>query len=416
MAFDGYDLSHFVHGTSGDVLDLTGRFHDWLARAEPDGYYLYSQPLLSAPDTTVTVRDRKTGRAVELINLSSYNYLGLSSRPEVVAAAVEALHRYGLGASGSPLLSGTMDLHEELAAELSKFKNKPATLLFPTGYAANLGFISALMRPGDTVLCDRYAHASSVDGAILSKSRTAFFRHNDAADLDRRLGRAEGRKLVVVEGVYSMDGDLCALPEIVEVAAAHGARILLDEAHSTFLFGARGRGVAEHFGLEDRVDFHLGTFSKALGGQGGYVSCAEDVHDYVRAYGRARLFSCNLAPPVAAGVLAALRLAQAEPHLRDQLWRNVAYLRRRLAEEGVDTAGSASQIVPVMVDDDVRVFAVAEKLQRRGVFLPPVTYPAVPKNRSRLRLAVSAAHTEEQLETAVRAIAVTLREEEGRSR
>jgi 8-amino-7-oxononanoate synthase len=409
--FDGYDLSHFYHGTSDDILDMVRRFDQWHRRAVPEGYHLYSQALQQGAEPMVRVRTRKAGKVRDLINLSSYNYLGIAQRPEVRSAATEALERYGLGASGSPLLSGTMDVHEELAHELSKFKRKRSTILFPTGYSAGLGFISALMRPGDTVLCDQYCHASAVDGAILSKSRTVFFRHNDPSDLDRRLRMARGRKLVVVEGVYSMDGDLCPLPQIVEVAARHGARTLIDEAHSTFVFGEDGRGVAEHFGVEDEIDFHLGTLSKALGGQGGYVCSTEEIADYVTAYGRARLFSCNLAPPVAAGVLAGLRIATAEPHLREQLWRNVRYLRRRLTEEAVDIGRTASHIIPVMVNDDVRIFPLTEKLQERGLFLPPVIYPAVSKNRSRLRIAASAAHTQEQLEIAVQVIAATLREE-----
>ena len=190
---------------------------------------------------------------------------------------------------------------------MADFKDKEAAILFPTGYSANVGFISAIMRSGDTILCDQYSHASIVDGAILAKSKTVFFRHNNPLDLERKLTGVRGKKLVVVEGVYSMDGDVCVLPEIVEVAKRHGARILIDEAHSTFLFGPNGRGVAEHFGLDDEVDFHLGTFSKSLGGQGGFVCGSQELIDYVNAFGRSRFFSCNLAPTVAAGLLAGLQ-------------------------------------------------------------------------------------------------------------
>ena len=347
----------------------------------------------------------------ELLNLASYNYLGISYRPEVKQAAVEAVERYGLGASGSPILSGTFDVHEDFARELARFKDKEACILFPTGYSANVGFISALMRAGDTILVDQYAHASIVDGAILAKSKTVFFRHNNPMDLERKIGSVKGKKLVVVEGVYSMDGDICTLPEIVEVAKRHGARILIDEAHSTFLFGPNGRGVAEHFGLDKEVDFHLGTFSKSLGGQGGFVAGTKDLIDYVMAFGRSRFFSCNLSPVLTAGLLAGLRIAVAEPQLRTKLWSNVAFLRRRFAEEGVDIGKSNSQVMPVMVNNDSKVFAVAEKIQDRGLFLNPVTYPAVPKHKSRLRISVSAAHTEQDLDMAARTIAGVLREE-----
>jgi glycine C-acetyltransferase len=409
-AFTDYDYSNFYYGAGEDPLNLLGPFNEWYREALPRGYYLYSEPLQSAPSVRVQVRNRKTGQVHELLNMASYNYLGISYRPEVVDAAVEATRRYGLGASGSPILSGTFEVHNELAEAMADFKEKEAAILFPTGYSANVGFISAIMRSGDTIFCDQYSHASVVDGAILAKSKTVFFRHNNPLDLERKLRGVRGKKLVVVEGVYSMDGDVCVLPEIVEVAKRHGARILIDEAHSTFLFGPNGRGVAEHFGLEDEVDFHLGTFSKSLGGQGGFVCGSRALVDYVNGFGRSRFFSCNLAPGLAAGLLAGVRIVKNEPHLRQKLWSNVAFLRRRFAEEGVDIGKSTSQVMPVLVNNDARVFEVAEKIQDRGLFLQPVTYPAVPKHRSRLRVSVSAAHGEADLEEAVQVIAGVLRE------
>jgi glycine C-acetyltransferase len=359
----------------------------------------------------VVVKNRKTGQRHELLNLASYNYLGISYRDEVKQAAIEATQRYGLGASGSPILSGTFEIHNELAEEIAAFKDKEAAILFPTGYSANIGFIQAMMRSGDTIILDQYAHASVVDGAILAKSNTLWFRHNNPMDLERKLLKTRGKKLVVVEGVYSMDGDVCLLPEIVEVCKRHGARILIDEAHSTFLFGPNGRGVAEHFGLDKEVDFHLGTFSKSLGGQGGFVCGSKDLIDYVNGFGRSRFFSCNLSPILAAGLLAGLRIVENEPQLRTKLWSNVAYMRRRFAEEGIDIGKSTSQVMPVLVNNDAKVFAVAEKIQDRGLFLQPVTYPAVPKHKSRLRISISAAHSEAELETAVAVIAGVLREE-----
>lgn len=409
--FAEYDHSNFYYGAGDDPLNLLRPFQEWYEEALPNGYYLYSEPLASAPTTQVRVTNRKTGQVQDLLNLASYNYLGISYRAEVKRAAIEATQRYGLGASGSPILSGTMDVHVELANAMASFKAKEAAILFPTGYSANVGFISSLMRPGDNIILDQYSHASIVDGAILAKSRTLFFRHNNPMDLERKLLKCSGKKLVVVEGVYSMDGDVCQLPEIVEVCKRHGARILIDEAHSTFLFGPNGRGVAEHFGLDKEVDFHLGTFSKSLGGQGGFVCGTKDLIDYVNAFGRSRFFSCNLAPPVAAGLLAGVKIVENEPDLRAKLWSNVAYLRRRFAEEGVDIGKSTSQVMPVLVNNDPKVFSVAEKIQNRGLYLQPVTYPAVPKHKSRLRVSVSAAHSEQELETAVGVIAGVLREE-----
>lgn len=407
-----YDYSHFYHAAGEDSLSLLEPFSEWLQDARPHGYDLFAEPLVSGPTTQVQVRHRQTGEVEDLLNLASYNYLGLSYRDEVVNAAVQALHRYGLGASGSPILSGTFDIHQQLADRLAAFKGKEAAIVFPTGYSANVGFISSLMRPDDHIFLDQYAHASIVDGSILAKSKTTFFRHNNPAHLEKKLAKAgDAKKLVVVEGVYSMDGDLCLLPEIVEVCKRAGARILIDEAHSTFVFGANGRGVVEHFGLEDEVDFHLGTFSKSLGGQGGFVAGSQALIDYVNAFGRSRFFSCNLAPVVAAGVLAALEIASKEPQLRDQLWSNVRFLRKRFLEEGVDIGKSNSQVIPILVNDDARVFSVARKIRDRGILLHPVVYPAVPKHKSRLRISVSAAHTEAQLEEAIRSISAVLREE-----
>src|SRR5688572_24061722 len=411
VRFTDYDYSNFYYGAGDDPLNVLGPFSDWYRQARPEGYYLYAEPLESAPAVRVRVRNGKTGEVRELINLASYNYLGISYRPEVKKAAVDAVEKYGLGASGSPILSGTFDVHVELADAVAEVKDKEAAILFPTGYSANVGFISALMRAGDHIFLDQYSHASIVDGAILAKSKTVFFRHNNPMDLERKMNGVRGKKLVVVEGVYSMDGDVCARPEIVEVAKRHGARILIDEAHSTFLFGPNGRGVAEHFGLDAEVDFHLGTFSKSLGGQGGFVCGSKDLIDYVQAFGRSRFFSCNLAPNLTAGLLAGLRIVESEPQLRTRLWSNVAFLRRRFAEEGIDIGKSTSQVMPVMVNNDPKVFAIAEKIQDRGLFLQPVTYPAVPKHKSRLRVSVSAAHSEEQLEAAVGVIAGVLREE-----
>ncbi len=410
-AFSDYDYSNFYYGAGDDPLNLLAPFSDWYQEALPNGYYLYSEPLATAPTTRVRVKNRKSGEVQDLLNLASYNYLGISYRPEVKKAAIDAVEHYGLGASGSPILSGTMDIHVQLADAMARFKAKDAAILFPTGYSANVGFISSLMRAGDNIILDQYSHASIVDGAILAKARTVFFRHNNPMDLERKLLKCTGKKLVIVEGVYSMDGDVCQLPEIVEVCKRHGARILIDEAHSTFLFGPNGRGVAEHFGLDKEVDFHLGTFSKSLGGQGGFVCGSRDLVDYVNAFGRSRFFSCNLAPPVAAGLLAGVQIVENEPQLRAKLWSNVAYLRRRFAEDGIDIGKSTSQVMPVLVNNDAKVFAVAEKIQNRGLYLQPVTYPAVPKHKSRLRISVSAAHSEDELEQAVQVIGGVLRDE-----
>jgi len=393
-----YDYTNFYFGAGDDAFAMLEPFQDWYSQVRPRGYYQYELPIHSAPSTRVDVEDTKTHEVRRgLINFASYNYLGLSYRDEVKEAIKEAVDIYGGGSSGSPILSGTTDLHRRLSEKLAEFKAKEDTLIFPTGYSANVGVIAGLMRSGDLIVADQFAHASIVDGMILSKAKSRFFRHNRADDLERKLKGFEGKKLVIVEGVYSMDGDITPLPEIVEVAKRHNARILIDEAHSTFVFGENGRGVAEHFGLDEEIDLHIGTFSKSLGGQGGFLAGSRALIDYLRGFSRSRFFSCALAPTVTAGILRALELAKEEPELRTQLWDNVEFMQDRLREAGVDVGNSESQVIPIMVRNDATIFDLGEELLREGVFINPVRYPAVGKHKSRFRMSISAAHTKEQL-------------------
>jgi glycine C-acetyltransferase len=357
----------------------------------------------------VDVEDTKTGEIRKgLLNFASYNYLGLSYRPEVKEAIKAAVDRYGAGSSGSPILSGTTALLQQLAGDVARFKGKEAAMIFPTGYSANVGVIAGLMRAGDLVVADQFAHASIVDGMILSKAQSRFFRHNRPQELDRKLQGFDGKKLVIIEGVYSMDGDLALLPEIVEICRARGARILIDEAHSTFLFGKNGRGVAEHFGLDDEVDIHLGTFSKSLGGQGGFVAGSQALIDYLRGFSRSRFFSCALAPPIVAGLIKALELMESEPELREKLWANVDFMQNRLRDAGVDIGDSESQVIPIMIRNDATIFDIGEQLFREGIFINPVKYPAVGKHKSRFRMSVSSAHSREELEEGAEIIARVL--------
>ena len=407
-----YDYSSFFYSSSDDPFAILEPYNEWYNAAVPEGYYLFAQAMATPPDGRIQLTEGKHHERLQLLNLSSYNYLGLSSRAEVIAAAKAALDQYGLGAAGSPILSGTMDVHVRLEEELAKFKRKEAVMVFPTGYSTNVGLISGIMRPGDWIIADQNSHASIVDGAILSKAEVRFFRHNNPADLEKKLQKAHGKKtLVAIEGVYSMDGDVCPLPDLVAVAKKYGARILLDEAHSAFVYGANGRGVAEHFGLEEEVDMHVGTFSKALGGQGGYVAGSRNLYNYLKGFARSRVFSCALSPVVTAGVLTSLGIAQREPQLRAKLWENVAHIRARLEENGVDIGQSTSQVIPIMVKNDRRVFELGHKLLRAGLYLQPIIYPAVAKHRSRFRVSVSASHTTEQLDEGVAILVKVLREE-----
>lgn len=404
-----YDYTNFYFGSGNDPFDMLGPFDEWWKDAEPAGYYLYGLPMQGEPKTRVDIRNTKTGKVHKnLLNFASYNYLGLSYRPEVKEAVAAAAEIYGNGASGSPILSGSMEVHEELSEELARFKNKEAVLLFPTGYSVNLGVIAGLMRSGDLIVADQYAHASLVDGMILSKATSRFFRHNKVEDLERKLKKFSGKKLVLVEGVYSMDGDVAVLPEIVDVCKRYGARILIDEAHSTFIYGQNGRGVAEHFDLEDEIDLHVGTFSKSLGGQGGFLAGSQKLINYLRGFSRSRFFSCGLSPVVTAGILKALEIFEAEPELRAGLWSNVEYMQKILREAGVPVGQSESQVIPILIQDDARIFEIGEELLRQGIYLNPVQYPAVPKHKSRFRMSISAVHSRQELSEAADIISKVL--------
>jgi len=407
-----YDYSSFFYSSGDDPFAIFEPYNEWFNAAQRHGYYLFAQAMSTPPGGAIMLTEGHAQQHVKLLNLASYNYLGLSARPEVIAAAKAALDQFGLGAAGSPVLSGTMDVHVKLEEALARFKKKEAVMVFPTGYSTNVGLISGIMRPGDWIIADQNSHASIVDGAILSKADVRFFRHNSAADLEKKLQKVQGKKvLVAIEGVYSMDGDVCPLPELVAVAKKYGARILLDEAHSAFVYGEHGRGVAEHYGLEEEVDIHVGTFSKALGGMGGYVAGSQNLYNYLKGFARSRVFSCALSPVVTAGVLKSLEIAQAEPHLRTQLWKNVAYIRGRLEAEGVDIGQSTSQVIPIMIKNDRRVFEIGRRLLGAGLYLQPIIYPAVAKHRSRFRVSISAAHTTDQLDEGVAILVKVLREE-----
>ena len=267
-----------------------------------------------------------------------------------------------------------------------------------------------MVGPEDWVIADMSAHASIFDGCQLAQAKLSLFRHNDMVSLKKRLQGAKGRKLVVVEGVYSMDGDVAPLDEVATLCAQHGARLMVDEAHSAFVYGANGRGLGEHFGVEHAVDVHFGTLSKSLGGMGGYVAGSKTLIDYLRAYARSQVFSCALSPPVVGGLRAALAIARAEPELRTKLWENVAICRDALLAEGVDIGDSTSQVIPIMIRDDRRVFDVCRSLEAAGVYLNPILYPAVKRAQSRFRVSISAAHAPDELRLAAKIIGQVLRE------
>ncbi|HUO75094.1 MAG TPA: 8-amino-7-oxononanoate synthase [Solirubrobacteraceae bacterium] len=361
--------------------------------------------LISGPQGPHVLLDGKP-----VLLLCSNNYLGLADHPRVRAAAAEAAMRWGVGAGASRLVSGTMTIHRRLEERLAEFKQREAALLFGSGYLANTGVVAALARPGDIVFSDQLNHASIVDGCRLSRAEVFVYDHCDMEHLAWGLEQAEGRgALIVTDSVFSMDGDIAPLAEIVELAAQHRVRVMVDEAHGTGTIGPDGRGAVAEAGVEDEVDVIVGTLGKALGSYGAFVACDRTMARYLVNAARTFIFSTALPPPAVAGAQAALELLQERPRRVSKLAANAAALRGALADEGFDVAGSRTHIVPLVLGDADLAMQICEAALSRGVFAQAIRPPTVPPMTSRLRLAVMASHREEELRTAARILAAAAR-------
>jgi 8-amino-7-oxononanoate synthase len=358
------------------------------------GWYPYFKVVESEQGAEAIVDGRK------MIMLGSNNYLGLTNHLKVKEAAINAVKTYGTGCTGSRYLNGTLTLHVEAEARLAKFMQREGALLFSTGYQTNLGTISALVGKGEFVITDRLDHASIVDGCRLSFGKTLKFRHNDMEDLERilkHLGPSVG-KMVVVEGVFSMEGSITSLPEVVKLCQTYKAVLMVDDAHSMGVLGENGRGTAEHFGLEHAVDISMGTFSKSFASMGGFIATDLDVIEYIKHHSRPLIFSASMAPATIAAVLAALDIIEQEPERRELLWRNAAHLRTGLQELGFNTGRSATPVIPVILGDDTLTFRFWRALFDRGVFTNAAVRPAVAPGSALLRTSVIATHTPAQID------------------
>lgn len=344
----------------------------------------------------------------EVIVLCSSNYLGLATHPRLKAAAIEATDRLGVCSAASRLISGNNELYPTLEERLAEFKGREAALVFSTGYMANLGVISALVGEGDVVYADALSHASIIDGCRLSRAAVKVFPHNDVNALEEVLKSESGfrRKLVVVDGVYSMDGDLAPLSDLTKLVKNHDAMLMLDDAHGTGVLGKRGSGTAEHFGLEARegVDIEIGTLGKALGSFGAYVVGSRSLREYLINRSRSFIFTCALPPSALAAATAALTLLEEEPGIRQRLWDNVRHFREGLERLGLSTEPSVTHILPVLTHERQRTMALSERLLELGVFCQGIRPPTVPPGTSRLRFTVTAEHTRAELDQALEAV------------
>jgi len=362
--------------------------------AKAAGYYFLFRKIESAQDTEVIVGGRK------LIMAGSNNYLGLTNHPKVKEAAIKAVEKYGSGCAGSRFLNGNLDIHDALEEKLAAFFRQEAAVIFATGYQTNLGTISSLMGRNDVIILDKFDHASIIDGCRLSFGKVRKFRHNDMQDLERVLSSASDTagKLIIVDGIFSMEGDITSLPDVIALAKKYGARVMVDDAHAIGVLGEGGRGTAEHFHLEDEVDMIMGTYSKTLAAIGGFICASREVTNYVRHFARSLIFSASLAPALVAAVSAALDVIQEEPELRERLWHNTRKMLKGFKELGFNTGTSETPIIPIIIGDQMKTFEMCGLLQEYGVFVNPTISPAVPPGRELLRTSYMATHTDEQLD------------------
>ncbi len=379
-----------------DLFDKCGRLTK-PREAQLGGFYPYFVPIESPSGPEVIIGGKP------MIMLGSNNYLGLTQHPTVIEAARAAIDRYGTGCTGSRLLNGTLDLHQELERRLARFVGKESALVFTTGFQVNLGVISALVGRNDVLILDRADHASIVDGARLSFGKTVRFPHNDMGQLERILQAHAGSSgcLIVVDGVFSMEGDLANLPEIVRLAQRYGARVMVDDAHGVGVMGPDGRGTAHHFGLEEQVDLIMGTFSKSFASTGGFVAGSEEVIYYIKHTARAFLFSASIPPASAAAALAALDVIESEPERVDKLWANARRMKHELDALGFDTGASTTPIIPIVVGEEYRLAFLWRKVFDSGVFVNAAVAPAVEPDHALLRTSYMATHEPRHLDRAL---------------
>src|SRR5579864_4035148 len=339
----------------------------------------------------------------EVITLSSNNYLGLTVHPRLRAAAIKAIEDYGVGSGSVRTIAGNMTLHNVLEEKLARFKHTEASLTIQSGYATNLGVISALMQEGDIIVSDELNHASIIDGIRLNRTPRKVYPHKDMAGLRRALEEAKGanKVMVVTDGVFSMDGDIAPLPQIVALAEEYDAFVMVDDAHSSGVLGKNGRGTISHFGLEGRVALQIGTLSKGIGALGGYVACSKDVKDYLLQRARPVLFSTSHPPSVVATCIAALDLLEEDTSLVERLWENTAFFKRGLEQLGFNTGKSETPITPVIVGEGALALRLSRRLFDEGVFAQGIVFPTVPADKCRVRTIVTALHTREELSKAL---------------
>ena len=373
------------------------RSYDAADRLKQANLYPYFRVIESEQDTEVMI----DGKPV--LMFGSNSYLGLTNHPKLKAAAHRAIQQYGTGCAGSRFLNGTLSIHVELEEALAHYLQKEAVLLYSTGFQANLGAIAPLAGRNDVILIDELVHASIIDGTRLSFGKVVKYRHNDMHSLEQQLRRVEGNgaKVIVMDGVFSMEGDIADLPGIVKLADAYDATVIVDDAHAIGVLGQKGRGTGDHFGLQHKVDLLVGTFSKSLASLGGFVAADKDMINYLKHNSRALIFSASMTPAAAASALAALEIICEEPERIDKLWQNTHYAKAQLQSAGFEIGHTESPILPIYIRDDQKTFQFARMMADAGVFVNPVVSPAVRSTDSLIRFSLMATHRFDQIDRAV---------------
>lgn len=403
--FDEASLVDFFDIENADIMKRANIFGKYATHTINAKHDYYRRVSMDGSGPVINIIDRYTGKPREMIYLASNDYLNLTKHPRTINAGKKALEKYGTGAGSVPLLGGTFDIHIELERKIAKFKGCENAILYSSGYGANSGTLLGLLQDKDIAILDRLVHASIIDGC--KGTNVKYFRHNDLKSLEQVLERNNKQyrtKLVVVDGVYSMDGDISHLDKIVELAHANDAYVMVDDAHASGVIGKNGHGTPEHFNIEGKVDIVFGTFSKALGAIGGFVAANEELVELLHFYSRAYMFSAAPTPQVVGSILEALDVIDTEPELREKLWQNINYFKKNLLDLGFNIGDSQTAIFPIIIGDDYKVKEACRMLHERGIYANLVLYPAVPKRLSRLRMSLMSAHNKEHLDKALEAL------------
>lgn len=399
-------LADYYNIDNCDIYKRANIFNnEWIKNLKDFEHYHYRRESISGSGPLIHIKKSGDKFATEMINLASNDYLNLTKHPKVISAGVDAIIKYGAGAGSVPLLGGTLDIHLELEKKIAEFKGCEDAIIYTSGFGSNSSTLMSLLGEGDLAILDSLVHASIMDGCINTTTKT--FLHNDCDSLEKILKRYSSKyrtKLIVVDGVYSMDGDIAKLDEIVSIAKKYNAYVMVDEAHATGVIGQTGKGTPEYFSLEGKVDIVAGTFSKGLGVVGGFVAGKKELIELLRFYSRAYMFSTAMTPQATASTIAAIDVVNQEPQIMNKLWRNIHHFRERLLSSGFNIGLSETAIFPIIIGDDEKVKEAVRLLEQQNIYANSVLYPAVRRKESRIRMTVTAEQSQEQLDTAIDAL------------